>query len=259
MSFLNQVVEFAKVISSAVAGPNAATLFNLTGIGGFALDEDGQVTGADETDDGGEQAHEQEAFQALGVIGRPLPPAGDLFAEALTVRTGDGLIPFAFRDLRLHRALNPGGGNTTPSEGQLMFVGYGGAFLSHAMTADAVGSKRGNVTTLYVPYAFDGDGVPTKAHAISIDPTDGNSSISIVHGDGVFWSLTEDAGAGTPGIVWAIDPATFGRISAGEYVVHAAKITLKGNVYMGAAAEAGLPMLGGPLTPPSNTVFLSPV
>ena len=129
MSLLNQVLEFCKVISSAVGGTNTTTLYNLTGIGGFALDADGQVTGDDESDDGGEQAHEQECFQALGVIGRPLPPEGDLFTEALTARTGDGLVPFAFRDLRLHRAVNPSGSPTTPSEGQLMFVGYGGAFF----------------------------------------------------------------------------------------------------------------------------------
>lgn len=252
MSFLNQVVEFAKVLGSAVGGPNAATLFNVTGIGGFALDADGQVTGADDADDGGEQAHEQETFQALGVIGRPLPPEGDLFAEALTLRTADGLVPFAFRDLRLHRALNPGGGTTTPREGQLMFAGYGGAFLSHALTP-----AKTNVTTLYVPYAFVG-GVPTKAHAISIDPSAGNSSVSIVHGDGVFFTLTEDAGAGAPGIAWAVDASTFGRISAGEFVVNAAKIMMKGNVYLGAAAELGAPLLPGPTSPPGPSVFISP-
>jgi len=251
MSFLNQVVEFAKVLGSAVGGPNAATLFNVTGIGGFALDSDGQVTGADDGDAGGEQAHEQETFQSLGIIGRPLPPEGDLFAEALTLRTDDGLLPFAFRDLRLHRAINPGGGATTPREGQLMFVGYGGAFLSHAMTP-----ARTNVTTLYVPYDFVA-GVPTKAHAISIDPTSGNSSISIVHGDGVFLALTEDTGSG-PGIVASVGAATFLRMSAGEFSVTADKIMMRGNVYLGRTPELGAPMLPGPTSPPGPSVFLSP-
>jgi hypothetical protein len=242
-----------------VGGTNTTTLYNLTGIGGFSLDADGEIDGEDESDDGGEQAHEQECFSALGIIGRPLPPDGDLFAEALAARTEDGLVPIAFRDLRLHRAVNASGQPTTPAEGQLMFVGYGGAFLSHAMTGAAVGSKRGNVTTLYVPYEFNSVGVPQKAHAISIDPTDGNSSISIAHGDGVFLTLSEDAGAGSPGIAWAIDGTTFGRMSAGEYVVQAAKITLKGNVYLGAQAEAGLPLLPGAASPASPSVFVSPV
>lgn len=258
MSFVNHVIEFAKVISSSLGGPSAATLFNLTGIGGFAVDADGQVTGEDVSDEGGEQAHEQEAYQALGIVGRPLPPDGDAFLESLALRTADGLVPFAFRDLRLHRALNPGGGSTTPREGQLLFAGYGGAFLSHAMTAGNVGAKKGNVTTLYVPYAFDSEGVPQKAHAISIDPTDGNSSITLVHGDGVFLSLTEDAGSGGPGITWAVGNQTFGRISAGEVLVQAAKIYLKGNCYLGAQAEAGLPLLGGPVSPPGPSIFISP-
>lgn len=40
--------------------------------------------------------------------------------------------------------------------------------------------------TTYVPYAFDGDGVAQKAHAITVDvETDGSESINIVHGEGM--------------------------------------------------------------------------
>lgn len=239
-------------------GSNAAVVYNLTGIGGFSVDDDGQIDGEDESDEGGEQAHEQEWFSALGVIARPLPPEGDLFAEALALRTDDGLVPYAFRDLRINRALNPSGNPVTPAAGQLLFAGYGGAFLSHAMTEGNVGSKRGNVTTLYVPYLFDSSGVPTKAHAISIDPTTGQSSITIVHGDGVFFSLTEDAGTGSAGIVATVDGSTFLRMSPGELTLNAAKITLKGNCYLGAQAEAGLPLLPGVASPPGPSVFISP-
>lgn len=258
MSFLNHVVEFVKVVSSGLSGPSSAVHMNVTGSGGFELDADGQVTGTDSSDEGGEQAHEQEAYQALGIIGRPLPPEGDAFAEALTLRTGDGLIPFAFRDLRLHRAINPSGAGTTPREGQLMFAGYGGAFLSHAMTEGNVGSKRGNISTWYVPHAFDGAGVPQKAHAISIDPTPGKSSITLAHASGIFLALTEDTGNG-PGIVASVDGQTFFRMSAGEVTVQAAKILLKGNCYLGRAAEAGTQLLGGPISPPSPSVFVSPL
>lgn len=235
-----------------MSGLHAATLYNLTGIGGFELDEDGGVTGGDESDTGGEQAHEQEVFGSLGFIGRPLPPDGDLFAEAIAVRTDDGLIAHAFRDLRLHRAVNPGGGATTPREGQLMFAGYGGAFLSHAMAPGG----GANVSTWYLPYAFVG-GVPTKAHAITLDPSDGGS-VSVVHGDGIFFTLSHDTGAG-PGIVASIGSETFLRMTAGEFSVSAAKILLKGNVYLGRQAELGVSLLGGPITPPSPSVFVSPV
>jgi hypothetical protein len=258
MSFLNQIMEFCKVVASSVGGENTTTLYNLTGVGGFTLDEDGIIDGEDESDEGGEQAHEQECFGALGIIGRPLPPEGDLFAEALALRTDDGLVPYAFRDLRLHRAINASGAPTTPAEGQLMFVGYGGAFLSHSMTAENVGSKRANISALYVPYAFDSAGVAQKAHAIIIDPTDGNSSIQLIHGDGVRLTLSEETGSG-PGIVAAIDGSTFLRMAAGELTLQAEKVTLKGNVYLGAAAETGLPLLAGVASPPSPSVFVSPV
>lgn len=247
MSFVNHVVEFCRVIASSVAGTNGATLYNVAGIAGF---EPG--------DDQGEQAHEQEVFQSLGVIGRPLPPEGDLFAEALAVRTEDGLLPFGFRDLRLHRAVNPSGTPTTPREGQTMFVGYGGAFLSHSMTAAATGSKRGNVTTLYVPYDFDSNGVPQKAHAVILDPSNGNSSISLVHGDGVFFTLSEDTGTG-PGILASVDGATFLRMAAGELTLQAERVTLKGNVYLGRDAEHGVQLLGGPISPASASIFVSAV
>ncbi len=249
MSFLNHVLEFCKVIASSVGGTNTTTLYNLTGIGGFDDDD---------SDAGAEQAHEQECFTGLGLIGRPLPPEGELFCEALSARTEDGLVPLAFRDLRLHRALNPGGTPTTPAAGQLMFVGYGGAFLSHALTAANTGSRKGNVSTLYVPHDFDAGGVPQKAHAISIDPTPGNSSITLVHASGLVLTLTENAGAG-PGIVASVDDSTFLRMSAGELTLQAAKVMLKGAVYLGAQAEAGLPLLPGVASPPGPSVFVSPV
>jgi hypothetical protein len=258
VSALNQVIEFVRVVASSVAGTNKATLFNVAGIAGFAVDANGAITGAEEDNEQGEQAHEQDTYSALGIVGRPLEPEGDLFAEALAARTEDGLTPFAFRDLRIHRAINAGG-TSAPAKGQLMFGGYGGAFVAHTMTSANTGSKKGNVTTIYVPYEFDGDGAPTKAHAISIDPTDGNSSISLIHGDGVFFSLTEDAGGGDPGIVWSCDGSTFGRMSAGEFVVNAQKITLKGNVYVGAEADAGVALLPGASSPPCPSLFVSPV
>jgi hypothetical protein len=258
VSLLNNVVEFCKVISSGLSGPSSAVHMNVSGAGGFAFDADGQITGADASDEGGEQAHEQEVYQSLGIIGRPLPPDGDAFAEALTLRTGDGLLPFAFRDLRLHRALNAAGAGSVPREGQLFFVGYGGAFVSHALTESNVGSKRANVTTIYCPHDFDGSGVPQKAHAITLDPRPGKSSVSVAHASGLFLALTEDTGNG-PGIVASVDGSTFFRMSAGEVTIQATKIMLRGNCYLGAQADAGVPLFGGPISPQSPSVFVSPV
>jgi hypothetical protein len=247
MSALDAVAAFVKVLGSALVGASSEPAFNVKAVGGF-----GAVDG-DDSDGAGEQAVRQVGYSSLGIMGRPLPPEGALFAEAVSLRVDGGLAPFGWRDMRLHRAVNPGGSGGTPAEGQLVFAGYGGAMLSHALTDDPVGSQRANLATWYVPFDFDSDGVPQKAHTIAIDPTPGNSSISIVHADGRFFTLNED------GITWAVDASTFGRMKAGEVLIQAARIMLKGNVYIGAAAEAGAPLLGGPISPPCPSLFVSPV
>lgn len=253
MSFLDNVVAFAKVIASALAGPSSEVVYNMTAGGGFKLDAQGNVV-EDDSDEAGEQATDQVGYGPLGWIGRPLPPDGIEFAEAACLRNDDGLAPFGWRDPRINRALNPGGSGGTPAPGQLLFAGYHGAFLSHAAQDDG-----STISTWYVPHDFDADGVPAKAHTISIDPTPGNSSISIVHASGLFLQLTENTGGGAPGIVAAVDDTTFARIKPGEVWIQASKIMLKGNVYLGAQAEAGLPLLAGAASPPSPSVFVSPV
>lgn len=250
MSVLDQIVAFVKVVASELV--RGEPTFNVTAVGGFTF-ADGRPIAVDNSDEAGEPATEQVAYGPLGVIGRPLPPDADAFAEAVALRIDGGLAPIAWRDVRLFDAL----GGAAPAAGQIMLAGYGGAFLSLAMTPEPVGSRKANISTWYVPYAFDADGAPAKAHTIAIDPTPGNSSITLVHGDGVVFSLSEDVGAG-PGIAWAVDGATFGRMSAGEVTIQAARIMLRGNVYLGRQAEAGAPLLGGPISPPSPSVFVSP-
>lgn len=256
MSLADRIVAFVKVVSSALVG--GEPVYNVTTGGGFRLDATGTVLGEDDSDDAGEQAPGQIGYSSLGIIGRPLPAERDVFAEALALRIDGGLTPYAWRDQRLFRAINPGGSNGTPAPGQLLFAGYGGAFLSHAMTPADVGSARANISTWYVPYDFDGDGVPAKAHVIAIDPTPGNASISLVHADGVFVTLTEDAGGGSPGITWAVDAATFGAMRPGEFTVQAEKIMLKGNVYLGRVPETvPVPLLPGVASQGCPSLYLS--
>ncbi len=251
MSALDNVLEFVKVISSEVLGPNAAVLFNVAGIGG--IDADGENVDFD--DDNGEVATQQTGYQALGIVSRPLPPNAEGFhCEGIAARTNDGLEPVAYRDLRINRALNPTGEGNAPAPGQQMLAGYGGAFVS--VKHDATTGL--DTLTLYVPYAFDGSGVPQKAHAIIVDPTSGNSSIQFVHGDGVFLNLIEDAGGG-PGLVAAVGASTFLKLRAGELTLQAERVLLKGNVYLGRSAEAGLPLLAGAASPAGPSVFISPV
>lgn len=259
MSVIDGIIEFAKAIASEVSGPNSAVLYNLTGAPGFRVDAEGNPVDSDDNDEAGEQAISQTGYQSLGIVGRPLPPDGELHAETVSARTGDGMEPFAWRDLRINRALNPTGAGTAPAEGQVLFAGYGGGFVSHRPTDGNTGSKPGTVTTIYVPADFDADGVPQKAHAIVLDPTPGNSSVQLIHADGVFLSLTEDVGIGEPGISWSTSDESFGRVSESEVLIQAPKIMLKGNVYVGAQPETGVPLLAGAASPPCPSLFVSPV
>lgn len=167
------VFAFAKIIASSIASTTSATLYNVTGVGGFS----GKV----DDDDAGEQATGQENFQSLGVIARPRAPSllGDAlaWAEALAARTSDGLVSLAYRDLRLHKRF------PNPKEGTIAMVGYGGAFLSFDDTDGNSGDEKASKATLYVPYQWSG-GTPAKAFLIAVDPTTGNETIVMLHGEG---------------------------------------------------------------------------
>jgi hypothetical protein len=252
MTMLDRVVAFAKVLGSAVLGRNSSVAYSLTGVGDFRTNAQGKIIDADGGDDTGEQAPLDRVYGALGVLGRPLPPAGaNAYCEAAALRTSDGLETIAVRDARINRAVNPTG-QGIPAAGQQMLAGYGGAFLS-VKHDTATGT---DILTLYVPYEFDGNGIATKAHAIVIDPAKG---IQLIQGDGAVMTLCNDVGNGEPGFSWVMSPGSFGRVSASEVVIQAPSIMLKGNVYLGAQAEAGLPLLAGAASPPSPSVFVSPV
>jgi hypothetical protein len=260
VTLLDNVIQFVKVVASEVVGTNSAIAYNVTGIGGFKTNAAGEVTTDDDGDDAGEQAHEQPVYSALGMVGRPLPPNADGFLEGIALRVDDGLETFAQRDLRINRALNPTGAGTAPAAGQIGFAGYGGGFVSVRQATAESGSKTPDVFTIYVPYEFDGSGVPTKAHAVIIDPTPGNSSIQLIHGDGVFVTMSEETGEG-PGLVAAVGADTFLRMSAGKLTLQATEILLKGNCYLGRGPSpaAFLPLLAGPASPPGPSIFISPV
>jgi hypothetical protein len=237
VSYLSDwALSFVRVIGSTVVGEHSAVLWGGEGAVGDVDDPLGEGPG--------EKFIDKEQYTGP-VVWRPRPPADvggkQVGAEGIAVRKGGGLIPLVARDLRLQRTLPPKVGTTGLSS-------YGGGFLSFDDNA-----AEESVMTLYVPYAFV-DGVPTKAHAIIVDPTDGNESISITHGEGYQLSLTKE-----DGLVALLDADTFLRAKPGEFTLQAPKIMLKGNVYLGASAETGIPLLAGPASPPSPSVFVSPL
>jgi hypothetical protein len=246
MSLVDRVVQFCQVLGTSINQRTFAVQVDLPGIG--SLDE------SDASDTAGEVAEQSSIWGALGMVFRPLKPesiGGQAYAaEAVCVRTADGLVPISWRDLRLN-AFFPNG---TP-EGRVGLVGYKGGL--HTIDVNSAGNA--NIQTLYVPYAHDGNGVPQKAMVLTLDTSSpGNEHITMSIGGGTSgfqFTMNEEDGVQfrTP------DSATLVNIREDEITLAASKIMLKGNVYVGAAAEAGVVMVGGPASPPCPSLFMSSV
>jgi hypothetical protein len=188
----------------------------------------------------GEGTQDAESFGAPGIICRPRPPSTvtgldgstqyDVGLESVGARMGDSIRPVAYRDLRLNRAF------PAPAEGTMAFVGYGGGFLSFSDDA-----AKQSITTLYVPYDFDGDGVPAKCHTIVLDPQ--QEKVAVIQGDGRSIILGPD------GIVMRCDRTTHVTIGPGTCTIIADKIILQGNVCAGADSVGAVPLTPGVSSP----------
>lgn len=242
----NRVMSFARVVGSSLGPQRGAVLVDL---GGQGFDDD-------PSDSRSEVQASQEVFSALGVVGRPPDPdpnEPDLLAEALAARVSDGLVPFAFRDQRILKWLNRGADPPTmPKKGQTIYAGYGGAFLSFETIGPP--ASPSNIVTLYCPFDRNGSGIPQKAHLITLDPTPGNESISVVHASGAALMMTEDEG-----VMIRADATTRIQVKPGEIYGCADKISWQGNVALGANTAAAVPLTPGPASPPCPSLFLSPV
>lgn len=245
MGALDFVLGFGKVLKTSIEASTGAVLSQVASSVGSLHPKD--------TDENiGEVADKQDTYGAGVTFFRPLPAekkAGKTFdCDTVFIKTSDGLVPIAHRDLRLDKAFPNG-----PKEGSGGLRGYGGGFITLDLTAGNSGSQKANILVMYCPYEFDGSGVPAKAHAIILDPTAGNESISITHGEGYQLALTKN-----DGLLAVLDALTFMRAKPGEFLLQAPKIMLKGNVYVGAQAEVGIPLLAGPASPPCPSFFVSP-
>lgn len=229
------VASFVRVLGSTVLGKHSAVLVGGEGgVGGFD---------AGDPDEPGEQFTDAEAYGAPGIVFRPRPPEriGDetLSAEAYAVRTGGGLVPLAWRDLRLNRRFS------APKPGSVALVGYGGGFLA----LDDNASKE-SVATLYVPYDFSG-GVATKAHLIMVSPDEG---IAVVHANGSAVTLNDE------GLVLRSDTGAARLILKGDQItMQAQKTIVQGNLAVGANPVGAVPLLPGAASPPCPSLFVSPV
>lgn len=228
----DSVLAFVRVIASSVEGEDSFTLYNVTGTAGL----DG-----DDSDESGENALQQEAYQTLGRIARPMPKDDDGLAEAVATRTADGLIPLAYRDARLHRNY------PNPAPGSIADVHYGGGFQSMDYNGDG-----NTVHTIYGPKKD-----LSSAHAFIMNPDDG---ISIVEQSGYLIYMNEDgillqAAAGGAGGAGSTDTALV--IKQGEITITAPNIVMQGTVAIGNPA-LGVPLLPGLASPPCSTLYVSP-
>jgi hypothetical protein len=208
---------FGRLITTAIAEATRAILGNIAGRAGS---EDGATADSDET---GERATEQEMFSGPGLVVRPRSKTTGGCCEVVYIDTGDGIVPIAYRDLRLNGLFG------APKEGTVSLVGYAGAFDSNDPTFDETTSApKSSVRTIYVPYAFAG-GRATKAHAIVIDGTAGNESIAIVHGQGM-------------AVILHAGSAVIKNAAGDAYVeVKASGIVLNGNTVLNGGATIGSP------------------
>jgi hypothetical protein len=253
------VIQFGKVSGTSVlTDSSGATQWNVTGIAGLddTLDESEQIV----SDEDGERTDNADVFGALGIIGSPLRPTTfdnrDEHAEVACLRTADGLLPLSTRDIRTRMQGNG------PNEGTIALVGYGGGFhsISPLLTKsgtnnEIIDSIDGATHVIYCPYDFNSSGVAQKAHSITIDPTSGNESISIVHSGGQAVLLQDD------GSIQMQSPngQSFVKIENGKVTVQADQVILNGSVSIGDPTLAStFPLLAGPTSPPCPRLFLSP-
>lgn len=250
------VVRFTTAASSSLHEQTGGVQYSIVGIMGF----DG-VTGEPASvafDDGiaAEGTNDAETYTAPGIVGRPLPPRTiggvEQHMDVICVQTVEGLVPIAYRDLRLQMA-----GDSAPGEGVLAFVGYGGGF--HSMTPVGDGSADpaggGTIHVIYCPYDFDGDGVAQKAHSIVMDPTSGNESIIIAHANGLAITMSDQ----DKHAIVMKNVAGDGSIRCDDdgVTLNGQQIVLNGTVIVGSNITA-VPLLPGAASPPSSIFFVSP-
>lgn len=239
MTPFDLVMQIGRVVGTSI-GKAGGVLAQVVGIGGIDLD--------DEADESGEIGDDQPIFGS-GVVFRPLKPEVidglSVHAEVVCARTADGLVPIAWRDVRLERV------HSGLKEGSVCLPGYKGGFLSHDVSNDK------QISTFYVPTEFDADGAPTEALLITMNGDD--KSITILTG-----------GTSSPGsmltlqqadrsLTWqTTDGSSVMRLEPGKATLQCDQIVLNGTVVVGNPTGAIVPLLAGVASPPCPRLWLNP-
>lgn len=171
---------FFRVLSTRVSDKTRSILLELAGISDPNNPDD---------DRSGEVAPDQLAYGALGLLYNPLDkgtmpdertPAQ---ADAFGIRTADGVIPIVWFDPRIDAAFPNG-----PAKGTIALAGYAGGFHSIDLTDDG----ESNIHVIYAPLNGITPADGAAAHAIILDTTNNNQSISILHAFGHAILFTDD-------------------------------------------------------------------
>ena len=113
------------------------------------------------------------------------------------------------------------------------------------------GAPEGTIQVLYSPYDYDSNGVAQKAHAIILDPSSGNESISVVHGDGMAITMCDG------NMVLKNNNGSATIVLDDNGITMTGQINLAGAVVIGNPSTA-VALAPGPSSPPCSTLFLSP-
>jgi hypothetical protein len=177
MGYLTEMaLGFGRALASQLQGASNAVLLSLKFLEDFDDPESGESSPA------------EPMYTGLGLYGRPLPPVSATAAtldspegecEVLAWKQEDRAYAFAYRDLRISAKANP-------AEGEVGIAQYQGGFISLAPNTD----EDGTTITIYAPRNVSG--VATAASVITLDSTDGNQQITLMHEKGQSVCLTAE-------------------------------------------------------------------
>lgn len=198
----DMVLAWGRVLATQVSATTKAVLVDVAGPGGGRTDVELLALGMKPAGNTCERATGEVLYGQLGVIARPRPPNREGIAEVLTVRTSDGLTPIAARDTRTS-ARYP-----APKDGDVAVVHDAGGFVSFTDNGDKVampppdpppdpavvkrvGLPKGTTVALYAPKLTD-LGAVDRAHALALDTSESNESVSLVHALGMALLMTKE-------------------------------------------------------------------
>jgi len=177
MSYLDFLLAFGKLVTTRVNGALKVIVGDLSFFDGDE-DERPETSSDEPLWVGAPGFYCRPRSATTEAAATPLQPEGH--TEVVALRVGGMCVPIAARDLRCNSQVNP-------REAELGLAHWDGGFVSLQSNTDEDGTN----IVLYAPRK-NASGVVVKASAISMDSTDGNQHIALMHESGASITLTKD-------------------------------------------------------------------